>query len=315
MLGFTTFAPLIDVFSKLAAERVPVGEITLARFVVQAALMVPFVLWSGQGFRMSRRVLWLTTLRAGVSIASTYSFIAALRVMPLADALAIVFVEPFIILFLGWAIWHEQVGPRRLIASAVGFLGSLLVIQPSFAHFGPVALFPLVTALSFALYILVTRQLAPLQHPIAMQSHTAIVAAILWAPFVIFAEGSGIPALDPVMPQGIDWLWMILVGVAATSSHMSMSFGLRFAPAATLAPLHYLEIVTAAILGYLVFGDFPNWLTWCGIGVIVASGLYVIHRERLAARRQASAAPAPARPEPPAAPVAAGSPASAAPQG
>jgi drug/metabolite transporter (DMT)-like permease len=63
-----------------------------------------------------------------------------------------------------------------------------------------------------------------------------------------------------------------------------MTYALKFAPSATLAPLHYLEIVAAVALGYAVFGDFPNALTWAGIGVIVASGLYLIHRERINAR-------------------------------
>ncbi|MBI1218891.1 MAG: EamA family transporter [Rhodobacteraceae bacterium] len=285
MVGFCAIAPLIDVFSKLAAQTVSVGEVTLARFVVQAVLMAPMVAWSGQGFGMSARVLWLTTMRAVVSILSTYCFVAAVQVMPIADALAIVFVEPFIILLLGWLVYQEQVGPRRLGAAAVGFLGSLLVIQPSFSHFGAVAFFPLGTALFFALYILITRQLAPLMHPIAMQSHTAIVATVLWLPVMLFATDVDIPSLAFDWPSAWVWVFLFGVGFAATVSHMSMSFGLRLAPASTLAPLHYLEMVSAATFGYLVFGDFPNALTWCGIGVICASGLYIIHRERALARR------------------------------
>ncbi len=309
MLGFCAIAPLIDVFSKLAAQSVSVGEVTLARFVVQAVLMAPVVLYYHQGFGMSARVLWLTTLRAVVSILSTYCFVAAVQVMPIADALAIVFVEPFIILLLGKLVYGEQVGPRRLGAAAVGFLGSLLIIQPSFDRFGAVALFPLGTALFFALYILITRQLAPLMHPVAMQSHTAIVATILWLPVMAFATSSGVASLAFDWPQPLIWLFLFGVGLAATISHMSMSFGLRFAPASTLAPLHYLEMVSSASFGYLVFGNFPNPLTWVGIAVICASGLYIIHRERELARHPA--------PEP-AAPLATlpseGSPASAVPR-
>jgi drug/metabolite transporter (DMT)-like permease len=80
------------------------------------------------------------------------------------------------------------------------------------------------------------------------------------------------------------WLWLIGVGFWAALSHICMTYALKFAPSATLAPLHYLEIVAAVALGYAVFGDFPNALTWAGIGVIVASGLYLIHRERINAR-------------------------------
>ena len=293
MVGFCALAPLIDVFSKLASQSVSVGQVTLARFVVQGVLMAPMVVGAGQSFRMSPRALWLTTVRAVVSILSTYCFVAAVQVMPIADALAIAFVEPFIILLLGWLVYKEHVGPRRLGAAAVGFLGALLVIQPSFAHFGAVALFPLGTALFFALYILVTRQLAPLMHPIAMQSHTAILATVIWLPVMLLATGAGIPSLAFDWPQGWVWVFLFGVGFAATVSHMSMSFGLRLAPASTLAPLHYLEMVSAATFGYLVFGNFPDLLTWIGIGIICASGLYIIHRERQMARRPA-ARPAPA---------------------
>lgn len=293
MLGFCAIAPLIDVFAKLAAQTVSVGEVTLARYLVQGTLMVPMVIWFGQGFRMSGQVLGLTVIRAAVSLLSTFCFVAAIREMPLADALAIVFIEPFIILFLGWAIYGEQVGPRRIAAAGVGFLGSLLVIQPSFSEFGPIALFPLGTALGFALYILVTRQLAPLQHPVAMQSHTAIAAVVLWLPVMLLAQPFEVPSLAFDLPEGVTWLFLAGVGVAAIVSHMSMSFALRLAPASAVAPLHYLELVTATIFGYLVFGNFPDALTLAGIAVICGSGLYLIHRERAAARR-ARTAPGPA---------------------
>ena len=291
MLGFCAVAPLIDVSSKLAAATVPVGQITLARFVVQGVLMLPILLAMGQGLRMTRRAVRLTVWRAIASILSTFTFVWAVSVMPIADALAIAFVEPFILLIFGKFIFNDEVGPRRIAASAVGFAGALMVIQPSFAVFGWVALLPVGTAFSFAAYMLITREASRVMTPEAMQFHTAWIASAICLPVLLLAEGSGIAALDPVMPQGIAWAWLAGVGVAATISHMMMTYALKFAPSATLAPLHYLEIVSAATLGYLVFGDFPNALTWAGIAVIVASGLYIIHRERVVAAqaRQARA--------------------------
>ncbi|MFO1175367.1 MAG: DMT family transporter [Paracoccaceae bacterium] len=290
MLGFCVIAPLIDVSSKLAAQGVPVGTITLGRFVVQALLMLPVTLVMGFPLALSGRALWLSLARAFVSILSTYAFIAALRVMPLADALSIAFVEPFIILLIARLVLKEPVGARRLGACVVGFLGCLLVIQPSFVHFGPVALFPLGTALCFALYILITRALSRLVHPVPMQFHTAIIAALMCLPMLLAGQALGETSLALVWPQGLFLLWCFCVGLAATVSHMSMTFALRFAPSSVLAPLHYLEIVTAALLGYLVFGDFPNGLTWTGIAIIVSSGLYIIHRERITARRATASA-------------------------
>ena len=303
MIGFCIIAPLIDVASKLAAQGVPVGTVTLGRFVVQGALMAPVVLALRLPLGLGRLALRLTLLRAAVSIAATYCFVAAVQTMPIADALAIAFVEPFVILLVGKLVLGEQVGPRRLAASVVGFAGALLVIQPSFAAFGAVALFPLGTAVFFALYMLVTRRLSREMHPVTMQLHTALAATLLCLPLLLAGGAAGLGQLSlAAPPAALFWLWCFCVGLSATVSHMAMTYALKFAPSTTLAPLHYLEIVTATLFGFLVFGDFPDGLTWAGIAVIVGSGLYVIHRERLAVRagRQAAAAaalsPAPAPP-------------------
>lgn len=290
MLGFCLTAPLIDVASKLAAATIPVGQVTTARFIVQAAIMAPICLWLGQSLRLPPGTFGQVAARAFCLIASTYCFVAAVQIMPIADALAIAFVEPFILLILGAALFGDEVGPRRIGASIVGFAGSLMVIQPSFAKFGTVALYPLGTALFFAFYMIVTRSLSRRLHPIAMQYQTAFVAMWMCLPVMILADGRGWVTLDPVMPQGVAWFWLAGVGAASALAHLMMTYALRLAPAPTLAPLHYLEIVSAVVLGYLIFADFPNWLTWCGIGVIVVSGLYVIHRERITARQVATRA-------------------------
>lgn len=296
MLAFCVLAPLLDVSSKLAAQGgMPVGQITTARFVVQGALMLPVVLLMRLPWRLSGRVLGFTFLRAFFLILSTFSFVSGIAVMPVADALAIAFVEPFILLILGRLIFGDEVGPRRIIASAVGFGGALLVIQPSLAAFGLVALWPLGTAFFFAFYMLVTRSMSAFMHPVTMQLHTSLAGIALTVPVMVALDGSGLAALDPIWPVGLNWLWLAGVGFWAGLSHMCMTYALKFAPSATLAPLHYTEIVAAVVLGYLIFDDFPDPLTWSGIAVIVASGLYIIHRERLSAkgrRRQAELASA-----------------------
>ncbi len=291
MLAFCVIAPLLDVGAKLAAENgIPVGQITTARFVVQTALMLPVVLVMRLSMALSARALAYTTLRALLLLVSTFAFVSGIQVMPLADALAIVFVEPFILLILGHFLFQDQVGPRRIAACAVGFVGVLLVIQPSLAAFGYVALWPLATAVLFALYMLVTRGISTWMHPVAMQFHTSWTGLLLCLPVMLLAEGTGIPALDPVWPQGWNWLWLFGVGFWAAVSHMSMTYALKYAPSATLGPLHYFEIVMAVILGYLIFGDLPNRLTFTGIAIIICSGLYLIQRERLAMRARALAA-------------------------
>ena len=291
MLAFCVLAPLLDTASKLATETIPVGQITAARFFVQGALMVPVALLMGYSWRLGRRDAWLLLARAVFLLASTYGFVAGMQVMPIADALAIVFVEPFILLILGYLIFGDHIGPRRIIASIVGFIGALFVIQPSITAFGLVALFPLLSAFCFAAYMLVTRAMASSVPPVMQQLPTSIAGSLICLPIIAIADVTHWPTLDPVMPQGLAWLWLFGVGFWAAVSHMCMTMALKFTPASTLAPIHYLEILPAILLGYLVFGDFPNTLTWIGIAIIVGSGLYIIHREQRVAARIRAARP------------------------
>ena len=286
MIGFCLSAPSIDTFAKLAAATIPVGQITAARYLVQAALLLPLMLALGQRPATGRRAIALTLLRAVLSLASTFSFVAAVRVMPLADALAIAFVEPFLLLFIGHQFLGEAVGLRRLIAAAIGFAGTLMVIRPSLAAFGPVALLPLSTAVFFALYMLSTRFGSKDQHPVALQASTALAASALCLPILWLGNGGALADLDPVWPQGSAWIWLFGIGAAATLAHQLLTHALRLASATVLAPLHYLELVSATALGFLVFGDLPDALTFAGIGVIIAAGLYIVHRERVTSRAE-----------------------------
>jgi drug/metabolite transporter (DMT)-like permease len=281
MVGFCLVAPVIDVTSKLAAQTLPAGMVALVRFIGQAIFMLPVMIVLAGPFALGGRALGLVVLRAAAFALSTYTFVAALAVMPIAEALAIAFVDSFILLLLGRFVLGEKVGPRRIAAAGVGFFGTILVVQPSFAEFGPVALLPLATAFFFALYMLVTRGLAPLMHPVPMQFHTAWIAALLWGLIVLATAGTDLPGLGLAMPTGQVWIWLVLLGFSSAVSHLMISYALRLAPSTTIAPLHYLEIASAAVLSFLVFRDFPDATTWTGIGIIVASGLYIIHRERL----------------------------------
>lgn len=285
MLGFCVTAPLLDVAAKLASDSVPVGQITAARFVVQCALMAPIVWIMGVSLRVVRGDWLALVLRAVSLMVSTFCFIAAISIMPLADALAIAFVAPFIVLLVGKFYLKEEVGPRRVGAAIVGFAGVLFVIQPSFAAFGAVALLPLGTAVAFAFYILVTRGLSRRVHPVALQFHTGMIASLICLPVLALANGTGSVSLDPIWPKGVDWLWLFGVGFFAALSHMMMTYALSMAPSATLAPLQYLELPVATLLGYLVFEDFPNALSLLGIVIIICAGLYMIHRERVTAHK------------------------------
>ena len=156
---------------------------------------------------------------------------------------------------------------------------------PSFNNFGLVALFPLVTALAFAFYMLVTCRLSRQMEPVPILSHTATLATAMCLPISLWGQLTDHPTLSsllaPVIPEVIAWLWRLGVGIFASLSHLLITYELRFAPSATLAPLHEHEMVSAVSFGYLVFGDLPNLLTLTGVVIIIGSGLYIFHRERL----------------------------------
>lgn len=285
MVGFSLLAPAMDACAKMIGDALAVGQIVAARFGVQFALLLPLALVFGWMHRPGPREMGLHLLRGGLILVATAFFFSALRFMPIADAIAIFFVEPFILTLLGGLLLGEQIGPRRYIACAIGFAGALLIIQPSFEEVGLAAAMPLVTALCFAFYMILTRQMATRMHPITLQVYTGLGALVLILPLLVIFEGSGVEPLDPSWP-GQRELWLLAgVGVIATLSHVCISFALSFAPASLLAPIQYLEIVGAVLFGYWLFADLPDALTFVGIALIVGSGLFVFYRERALERR------------------------------
>jgi len=299
MLGFCVLAPLGDATAKILTDTLPLGELILIRFVLQAVLLFPIVWLGGRPWRMRGRVLRLTVQRTVLHILGIGAMFAALRVLPLADAVAIAFVMPFILLLLGRFVLDEEVGPRRLAACAVGFAGTLMVIQPSFAEVGAPALLPLGVAVFFALFMMTTRQIAKEIDPIGMQAVSGAMAVVILTPLLLLLQALGVENARLVVPARADLPLLLLIGVLGSFGHLLMTWSLRYAPSATLAPMQYLEIPFATLIGWLIFRDLPDGLAALGILVTIAAGLYIVFRERATARAQTRAA-APLPPAPPA---------------
>ncbi|KQS97858.1 MULTISPECIES: DMT family transporter [unclassified Rhizobium] len=283
-------SPLIDIFAKLAITTVPSAQITAVRFVLQVIFILPVVLIRGTLLDLTWKKTGLHMLRGGLLVVTMLSFITTLKAMEVADAIAIFFVEPIILTILGSIFLKETIGWRRYTACAVGFFGALLVIQPSMQEVGWIALLPIVSAFGLAVFLLVTRLVAQNEDPWSMQFHAGIWGAIFCGILLFFGEGTGSQIFDPVIPDMTASLYLLGVGVTATISGVLGVYAYRAAPASVLAPLQYLEIVSATIFGWLVFGDLPDALKWLGIAIIIASGLYIIWRERKI-NKSASVAP------------------------
>ena len=288
MLAFCVLAPLGDAVAKILGQSVPIGQLLLVRFGVQAVALIPLVVLTARPWRMSRRVFWLATWRTALHISGIGMMFTALKFLPLADAVAIAFVMPFLMLLLGRYVLGEEVGTRRLAACVVGFAGTLLVVQPSFAEVGWPALLPLGVAVVFSLFILTTRQIAKETDPIALQAVNGVMACVVLVPALLIGHGRGFAPLVLQEPTVYEWWLMLAIGLIGTMAHLLMTWSLRYAPAATLAPMQYLEIPIATIFGLMIFGDLPNGLAAAGIVITMAAGLYIVQRERLTARAQAS---------------------------
>ena len=270
--------PGIDALAKLLSATIAPGQVAWSRFAVQSLLMLAGIL----AFR--RRLTWdrigVNAARGVTMSGATLCFFWGLKYLPLADAVAIFFVEPLILTLMSALFLGEKVGWRRLTAIAVGFGGALIVIRPSYEVFGWAAVLPLGAAMCFATYLLLTRYAAPGGDPVAMQFHSGVFGWLVMTAALGIGAVTDIAVLQAVWPTAREWLMLAGLGVIATAGHILVVIAFSRAPAGVLAPFQYLEILSATLLGLLIFGDFPDATRWLGVAIIIGSGLYVFHRER-----------------------------------
>ena len=297
VFAFCLLAPLGDALVKVVGMGAPLMVLLLSRFVFQAVSLAPVVLLSGREFPTDRRIFGLICLRSLFHILGIGMMFTALRLLPLADAIAIVFVFPFILLFLGRFVLGEEVGRDRIIACVLGFGGCLLVIKPSFAEVGIVALLPVAVAFAFSTFMLITRSIAKECDPISLQAtsggiSTAMLLFVWLLVWLGAGQGAGHAApydLTIMLPASERIAWLLLaIGALGTAGHLCMTIALRFAPSATLAPLQYVEIPIATFLGWLFFGELPDGLAALGIMITIGAGVFVVMSERQTLSTQAA---------------------------
>jgi drug/metabolite transporter (DMT)-like permease len=284
MLGFCLLAPLGDAFAKLLGETIPLFQIIVVRFGMQLILMMPVIWMIKLKIHMDRQIIGWLILRTILHIISVGIMFHSFRFLPLADALAIAFVMPFILLILGKYFLNEEIGPRRIIACTIGFIGTLFIIQPSFANVGTPALYPLAAALGFALYMLVTRKIAKQADTVSLQAISGLIGTIILAVVYILTKNAELPQFRLITPNTQEILLLISIGFIGTIAHLVMTLALRFAPSATLAPMQYLEIPVATLFGLIIFSDLPNGMATLGILITISAGLYIVLRERQTTR-------------------------------
>ncbi|WP_110751068.1 DMT family transporter [Phyllobacterium leguminum] len=283
MASAMLFLPLLDAIGKWLAtvDSVPPATISFSRFFVQSLLTAAILLSLGGWKGLRTHNLKGNLFRGAIMGVGSVCFFAAVKYMPLADATAVFFVEPLLLTLLSAFVLKEQVGWRRLTAVAVGFIGTLIVVQPSFELFGWVSLLPLGTAACMAIYLAMNRKYSIADSPLVMQFYAGIGGAAFTAPVIIAGEIAGHADLAfglATMP--LSWALLAALGLIGTLGHLLVVQAFRLAPASMLAPFQYLEIVMAVLIGLLAFGEFPTPSKWVGIFIIAGSGIYVFIRER-----------------------------------
>ncbi|MBA5779006.1 DMT family transporter [Stappia sp. F7233] len=273
--------PLMDIVAKYLTASLPALEIAFGRFFFQS-IFAFFTAAIGPGIAQLRPPrMWPHLLRGVFLAGATVLFFTALKYMPVADAIAIFFIEPMILTVLSAFLLKEQVGMRRWIAVAIGLCGALVIIRPGLTAFGLPALLPLGTAFLFALYLVITRKLSGEGSMFAIQFTTGIGGAALLGICAIAAALFGVEEATFILPDLPGFALLAVIGAISFFAHGLIVRAFAVAPASVLAPFNYLEIVSATLFGYLVFGDFPDLTTWVGIAIIVSCGLYIAHRERI----------------------------------
>lgn len=276
-------APVSHAIAKLLGSGMGPGQITLARLLIQAVILV--AVWTVSERRSLPAPTRSQMIRGVLLASASLSYIWAVTLLPLADATAIYFVSPFLLTLFAALFLGEKLGLRRIAAIAAGFTGALIVTRPSFDQFGPAALLPLLSAGFVAIVFTITRGLNNREKPFALQFWICASGSVTIAAAMIVAAPLQMPFLALTQPSLSDWGLLVALGCVGTLTQLLAIKALQLAPAGALAPMQYLEILSASLLGYLVFADVPDAPTLLGIAIIVTAGLYIFYRERQLSRR------------------------------
>ena len=218
------------------------------------------------------RRLGLQFLRSLFLLGATVLFFAALSVIPLADATAIMFVAPILVTAMSMPLLGEHVGPQRWASVVVGFLGTLVIIRPGSDAMEPAALLALGAASCYGFYQIATRRLSATDAPLTTLMYSAAVGVVVSCAVVPFFW---------VTPSPADWLAMMGLGLFGALGHFALIKAFQAATAVTVTPFGYVNLLWAVLFGFVMFGELPDAWTVLGAAIIAASGLYILHREKL----------------------------------
>ena len=271
----------MDALAKAAVLLLPVAQLMFLRGLLVLAMLWPMVAREGGIGTLRTAHPWLHFLRIALSAASIGMFFEALRHLPLATTIAICFVAPLIMTALSVPVLGERVGPQRWTAIAVGFAGALVIVRPGPGGLAWPGLFALLSAAGWAASMVLMRRLA--------RTDSEPTLLVFQNVGVTLAMG----AVAPFVWQPMAWdagIFIVAMAVTLMLAQWLQLRAFRYAAVGVIAPFQYLELLWATIFGWLIWSEFPEPQVWLGAAIVVASGLFVIWRERVAASAARAAA-------------------------
>lgn len=286
-----SFFTALDTTAKfLATQRgIPVSQIVWCRFIVQfagLAVLVPALGAMSLSDMFKTKKLKLQIVRSVLMVATTVFNFLALQYLRLDQTVTIVFLAPLMVALLAGPFLGEWVGWRRLVAILVGFGGVVIAVRPGLGGVHPAVLYSLAGMLAYAVFMILTRYLSPYDPPFVTLFYSMFVGTIFGAPFAVMQWVSPVDILT--------WLLLFALGVLGGAGHYLFLHAYRLAPASSISPFLYLQLLTMVTAGWLVFNDVPDVWTLAGSTVIIASGIYLVNRERT--QNKAITMPAPIDP-------------------
>ena len=276
VFGIASFASM-DAVGKWLVRDFSVFQILAVRSTVVTLALVAWLLLTGGFSRVRSTQLGAHWVRALCGVGAFLFFFTSVRFLPLADAVAVAFGGPFIVTALSVPLLREHVDARRWFAIAIGFVGMVLIVQPTGDSFRPAALLVIAASFSYALMMILTRWMA-------LRREDEKTSTFIFYTFLVQAiSGSLACALAPGSVRsmnGRDLALIVAMGVLALGGHFGITRAFQRSPVSVVAPFEYSAVVWATVLGFVVFGEFPSASVWIGVSIIVAAGLYAIHRER-----------------------------------
>ena len=273
MLAAVLCFALLDATAKHLSQTYPVPMLVWARYTLHCLLMILFLAPSMRWKLIETRRPLMQIVRALMLVGTTGFAMAAFRHLPLAETTALIFVTPLIVALLAGPCLGEKLRPLHWLASLCGFLGAMLIARPGGALNSTGIALVLAAALCYSIYQIQTRLLSPTENTLTLLFYTALVGTVSMSLAAPLYWGGPLPDLR-------DGLMIATLGLYGGAGHFLLTKAFRLAPATTLSPFLYAQLIWATLLGWLVFGHWPDLLTFVGMAIITASSLALAATQR-----------------------------------